>query len=139
MKNFLIVGLFISIGLKMAFGYIGDSYDTFLKEYKHVKILSVDKNITPKAKRALEIEKYGFKIYALFDEKDICYEEYTLKNKTLPSPDLFIKGASKIKPKLLFRIPLRMSVWEYDTPKYKIIYQTFGLPGYLGADARIKQ
>ncbi|GAB6077427.1 hypothetical protein [Hydrogenobaculum acidophilum] len=133
MKIFLVLGLLMGI----AFGYVGDSYDEFLKEYKNVKILSVNKSQTPEASRALEIQKEGFTIYALFNNQNICYEEYSIKNKILPPPSFFIKDAKSLKPKLIFRIPLRMAVWEYDTPRYKILYQTFGIPGYLGADARI--
>ena len=133
MRFFLVLGLLMGI----AFGYVGDTYDEFLKEYKHIKILSVNKEQTPEATKALEISKEGFTIYALFDKNGICYEEYSLKNRVLPPAYLFIKDAKSLKPKLIMRIPLRLALWEYDTPRYKILYQTFGLPGYLGADARI--
>ncbi len=133
MKIFLVLGLLVGI----AFGYVGDTYDEFFKEYKDIKVLSVDKAQTPEADRALEVKKDGFIVYALFNKKGICYEEYSIKNKILPPASFFIRDAKSLKPKLIFRIPLRMAVWEYDTPRYKILYQTFGIPGYLGADARI--
>ncbi len=133
MKVFLILGLLMGI----AFGYVGDSYNVFFKEYKNIKILSVNQKETPEAIKALEIEKDGFKIYALFNKDDICYEEYSIGNKFLPPAYLFIKDAKSLKPKLIFKLPLRMAVWEYDTPSYKILYQTFGPPGNIGADARV--
>jgi len=130
--------LTLLILMGFSYAYVGDSYDEFFKEYKDIKILSVDKKQTPEAIKALKIEQDGFVIYALFNKQNICYEEYTFHSHTLPSPSLFIKDADNLKPKLLFRIPLRMAVWEYDTSCCKILYQTFGLPGFLGADARIK-
>ncbi len=120
------------------FAYVGQDYEDFIKDNPDAKILSVDKKVIPKAQKALEIQKDGFNIYTLFDKKNICYEEYTLHNKTLPNPSIFIKDIQNAKAKLLFRIPLRMALWEYDVNGSKILYQTFGLPGDLGADARLK-
>lgn len=136
MKNIIIILVLLYINL--SFGYVGQTYTEILKENHHIKILSVDKNSTPHAKRAIEIEKYGFIIYALFDKNDICYEEYTLKNKTLPNPSLLLgKASENASKKLIFRAPLRMAVWEYYINGHTIIYQTFGLVGDLSVDARL--
>ena len=137
--------LFIS---NKAYAVIGQHYNSMVTQYGAPKSLALNKAISSKDLQNYQTKGIavsslsswtfqinGFKMIALFNASNVCYEMKTYSNRTLPNPKDLIGSLANTKPILIHRSFLISAEYQYGTGANAIIYRTFGLPGDLSAVA----
>jgi len=134
--------LFIS---NKAYAVIGQSYNSMVSSYGTPKPLALNKAVNSNdlqnyQTKGITVSSYtfqvnGFKMIALFNASNVCYEMKTYSNRTLPNPKDLIGSLADTKPILIHRSFLISAAYQYGTGANAIIYRTFGLPGDLSAAA----
>ena len=75
--------------------------------------------------------------YYVKTENGIVSKVVAHSQRQLAPASYFIQNAEACTKKLLFRVPLRMAVWEYDCPQGKFEYKTFGLIGNMNTEVKV--
>ena len=138
------ISLAIVFNARIVFGAVGETLPQMTQRIGTPKGIALNYAVSQKnliTYQKIGVRAYVFtvnnlKIYAVFNPKGVCYKEYTMNERTLPSLSLMIGNAlAATKPKILMVIPLRMEKYQYGTGSNAVIYTTFGLPGDLSAKA----
>ena len=141
---FLFLSLAIIFNAKIVLGAVGQTLNQMTQEIGTPEGIALNYAVSPanvSAYQKIGVNAYVFtvnhlKVYAVFNPSGVCYKEYTMHERTLPSPSLMIGSAlAATKPKVLMVMPLRMAKYQYGSGSNTVIYTTFGLPGDLSAKA----
>ncbi len=139
-----LISLAIVFNAKIVLGAVGQTLPEMTQEIGTPKGIALNYAVSQKnlvTYQKIGVSAYVFtvnnlKVYAVFNQSGICYKEYTMHERMLPSVSLMIGSTlAATKPKLLMMIPLRMAKYQYGSGSNAVIYTTFGLPGDLSAKA----
>lgn len=135
--------LLILLVARGALAAIGETYDQMSGKYGAPEQISLGHVV-----RAKDVSRYeaagakgylfkisGFNVYAVFNENNVCFRMFTMRNRTLPNPVVLVGVLANTTPMILWREPLRALKLQYGSGDNAVIYISFGLPEDLSAEA----
>ncbi len=144
----LLIAVFMPAFSGSSYAAVGQSYDSMVAVYGSPQSMPLNMAVSSAEMKKIqannmagEIKSYvfeinSFKMIALFNASDICYEMKTYGNASLPNPaDLIGSSLAETSPVVINRVWLRSVTLKYGTGADAVIYRTFGLPGDFSAIA----
>lgn len=132
-----------AVKVNKAYAVVGESYASMVGKYGQPESVPLNRAVSSKnlqryqaggiSVAGYKFQVNGFKMTALFNKNNICYEMKTYNNRSLPDPKYLIGSLARTKPVVLSRIPFRAIILQYGTGANAVIYKTFGFPGDLSA------
>ncbi len=139
---FLAFAVIFTLSAIKTYAAVGWTYKETVSEYGQPQTVPLNKAISRKnlqkyQANGITVSSYkfqinNFKIIALFNADNICYEMKTFNNRTLPSlKDLVGSALAATQPVVLKRVWLRSTTLQYGSGSNAVIYRSFGPPGDL--------
>ncbi|MHB1660788.1 MAG: hypothetical protein ACYCSQ_02355 [bacterium] len=151
-KNFIILIIFFIFtlysffiaGMGNSYAAVGQSYNSMVNSYGQPVSVPLSKAVSRKnlqkyETKGVSVSSYkfiirGFKMIAMFNSNNVCYEMKTYGNRTLPPVKYLVGPAlASVKPAVLKRVWLRSIILEYGSGSSAVIYESYGMPGDLSA------
>ncbi len=137
---FLAFAVIFTLSAIKTYAAVGWTYNETVNEYGQPQTVPLNeaisrKNLQKYQAKGIVVSSYkfqikNFKIIALFNSNNICYEMKTFNNRTLPSlKDLVGSTLAATKPIVLKRVWLRSITMQYGIGSNAVIYKSFGPPG----------
>lgn len=131
---FVLSVLLMLFGPRSIFAAVGETYDSMVFTHGVPGQADISRVVKPgKVSRYKTADVKGyifkireFKVYALFNKNNICFEMFTLHNRTHPDPAMLIGHLAETTPEVLYQEPMRAIELQYGEGKNTVIYHSWG-------------